>query len=202
MFTIVGLGNPGAEYAHTRHNVGWQALMYVIEKEGLPTPHSASVVSGEMVEGTFHGQDIRIAFPHTYMNRSGGAVAKLLGKDLDLPHLIVVHDEIDLPFGTIRVSVGSGAGGHNGVRSLIDSLGSKEFIRIRVGIAQRSLFGTVKRPTGEKLSRFVLSEFGTRETREKEKLEAVFEKVRTGLTLILESGVEKAMQIVNADGPA
>lgn len=197
MYTIVGLGNPGKEYERTRHNVGWLMLSDVIQNEHLPDTHHASTLSADVSEGILHGEEVRMVFPHTYMNRSGGAVAKILGKNPDVTRLIVVHDDIDLPFGTIRVSVGRGAGGHNGVRSLIDSLGTKDFSRIRVGIAERTLFGTLKRPTGEALSRFVLTEFRKREAA---KLPELGGGVRYALKLIITEGAEKAMQEMNANG--
>jgi peptidyl-tRNA hydrolase, PTH1 family len=136
---IVGLGNPGAEYARTRHNVGFMVAERLIERWELPKPRSK--YRGLLTEGRVGspGVDLtRVAVlePQTYMNdagRSVGPARGALGPE-DLDHVLVVHDEIDIRFGEIRVRVGGGLAGHNGLKSIRTGLGSTEFGRIRVGV--------------------------------------------------------------------
>jgi peptidyl-tRNA hydrolase, PTH1 family len=195
MELIVGLGNPGKEYEHTRHNVAWIILHDIIARACVSEPHESAAFSGNVCVGNLFGKDVRFLFPTTFMNNSGSAVKKALDCE-PLSSLIVVHDEVDLPLGTIRISEGRGPGGHNGVKSIIDSIGSKDFVRIRIGIARKNIFGIVKRPTGEKLSDFVLGEFGTKE---KVVLEDVGKKVMRAIELIYTKDVKVAMNAVNAE---
>ena len=129
--------------------------------------------------------------PTTYMNSSGGAVAKLVPKG-EVGQLIVLHDDIDLPLGEVKVSVGRGAGGNNGVQSIIEKLGSKDFVRVRIGIAPRSFWtGKVKRPRGGgPLERFVLQKFTGSEQKQ---LPEVFKTVNGAATTVVEGGAVAAM---------
>jgi PTH1 family peptidyl-tRNA hydrolase len=136
---IVGLGNPGAEYARTRHNVGFMVAARLIERWDLPKPKTK--YRGLLSEGRVGspGVDLtRVAVlqPQTYMNEAGrcvGPARGALGPE-DLDHVLVVHDEIDIRFGEIRVRLGGGLAGHNGLKSIRAGLGSTEFGRVRVGV--------------------------------------------------------------------
>jgi PTH1 family peptidyl-tRNA hydrolase len=137
---IVGLGNPGAEYARTRHNVGFMVAERLIDRWQLSTPKRR--FKGLLSEGRIGtpGVDpvVRVAvlMPQTYMNdagRSVGPARGALGVD-ELAHVLVVHDEIDIPFGQIRVRLGGGLAGHNGLKSIRQGLGSAEFGRVRIGV--------------------------------------------------------------------
>ncbi len=194
MYTIVGLGNPGDEYKNTRHNVGWILLEEVIAKNTLPSFIKSSAYGGMLSEGVLYGTDVGILLPTAFMNNSGSAVMKYLKEHGALDTLVVVHDDIDLPLGEVRIGFDRGAGGHNGVKSIIDACNSKAFIRIRIGIAQKGFFGGIKRPTGEKLSDFVL---GTFKSGEMKALSEIGERVARALELILTKGVKDAMQEVN-----
>ncbi|MCL1891405.1 MAG: aminoacyl-tRNA hydrolase [Coriobacteriia bacterium] len=160
---IVGLGNPGAEYEETRHNVGFMALDVLLEKLGGDTGNTEQAARGQKprtkrslktrlfstggssayskmrcnaltYELDFEDKRIILAKPQTFMNRSGQSVKGLLKHyQLELDELLVIHDDLDLPAATLRVKVGGGAGGHNGIRSIIDSCGA-DFARIKVGI--------------------------------------------------------------------
>ncbi len=191
MLTIVGLGNPGIEYKETRHNIGWMVLSGVIDKRVLPTPVQSSRFSGLLSEGVMDGVDVAVLFPTVYMNNSGVSVARYLEERGSNDALVVVHDDVDIPFGDVKVSYDRGAGGHNGVKSIIDACGFKSFIRIRIGIAQKGFWGIVKRPIGEKLSAFVLSRFTKQEEKQ---MPALIEKVDAVLVHILKEGVAYAMQ--------
>jgi PTH1 family peptidyl-tRNA hydrolase len=136
---IVGLGNPGAEYARTRHNVGFMVADRLIERWDLPKPKTK--YRGLLSEGRIGspGVDLtRVAVlqPQTYMNEAGRSVGPARGAlgPADLDHVLVVHDEIDIRFGEIRVRLGGGLAGHNGLKSIRTGLGSTEFGRVRVGV--------------------------------------------------------------------
>lgn len=197
MFYVVGLGNPGEKYAGTRHNVGALMLEKVIESLGLPEPHASSQYSGRVSEGVVHGVDVTCLLPDTYMNHSGTAVAKLVPKG-GSEHLTVIYDDVDVPFGEVKVSFGRGDGGHNGITSIIESLKTKDFVRIRIGVAQKTVWpwekGQVRRPKGERMGKFVLAEFTKKERQE---LEALALVVRDIVTTILVEGKEAAMNRFN-----
>lgn len=194
MYYIVGLGNPGDKYADTRHNVGWTVLEHFMKTNGFPGMVGSKKYAGEISEGVLQNEEVTVLFPHTYMNKSGSAVVKLLPGKKDTRKLIVVYDDVDLPVGEVRVSLGRGSGGHNGVESVIRALGTKDFIRVRVGIASKGFFGGVKRPKGERLSAHVLSGFTNRERRV---LEGAIEKATGALLEIITHGVECAMNRYN-----
>lgn len=194
MYYIVGLGNPGEKYQNTRHNVGWLVLDAWLAQVGLPTMYDSAKVSGRVTEGFLHNEEVTVLYPNTFMNQSGKAVQKLVPRGA-VSQLIVVYDDIDIPLGEIKVSVGRGAGGHNGVRSIIDSVGSKDFVRIRVGICPRSFWtGAPKRPAGAKLPKYVIAPFTKRERGE---VASVAQLVGKALELILTKGVNEAMNRFN-----
>lgn len=195
MHYIVGLGNPGEKYESTRHNVGWLALDHCIEKLGLPSLIESSSLSGRVSGGVIGNEEVTILYPDTFMNNSGTAVAKLVPKN-EVEQLVVVHDDIDLPFGEIKIVQGRGAGGNKGVQSIIEKLGSKDFVRVRVGIAPKSFWtGKVKRPAGGgPLERFVLKSFTTAEQKQ---LPEIFEKVKVAIENVVTDCVEVAMNRCN-----
>lgn len=172
MYIVVGLGNPGKEYERTRHNAGRMALDFIADE----------------VPG------IKVAETRSYMNVSGPAVLKAMSGEKP-ENLIVIHDDLDLPVGSMRISRGRGSGGHKGIESIIKSLGTKEFMRIRIGIAPVNIFGKMKKPKGEReVERFVLSEFRKSES---EKLGKVFEKVQSAVEVIAKDGLAPAMTEFN-----
>jgi PTH1 family peptidyl-tRNA hydrolase len=188
---IVPLGNPGDRYKDTRHNVGWLAMDHIIATHGWPSLIEDKKMSGRTTGGRVGSEPVAILYPDTFMNNSGAAVVKLV-PSAEMADLVVMHDEIDLPFGEIKISHSRGAGGNNGVKSIIEKTGSKEFVRIRIGIAPTSFWtGKVKRPLGGgPLERFVLKPFTPSE---RKLLPEVFVKVDVALQTIIEKGVEAAM---------
>lgn len=196
MILIVGLGNPGKEYENTRHNIGWSVLEDFIRHGQLPEPHISAQCAGVISEGLYKNHELTVLFPTTYMNNSGSAVRKCLERSkTSCDALIVVHDEIDLPLGQVRISYDRGAGGHNGVRSVIETCDSQAFTRIRVGIGKRGLLGIgLRRPKGEALSKFVLGAFTKNETTE---LRDVSDRVIQIIECVIEKGREAAMQKYN-----
>jgi PTH1 family peptidyl-tRNA hydrolase len=192
---LVALGNPGEKYADTRHNIGWRAVDLCLQAWNFPSLVIEKSLSGSVTEGRVGMQYVKVLYPDTYMNNSGSAVVKLVPRN-ELAQLIVVHDDVDLQLGEVRVVKGRGAGGNNGVNSIITKLDTKDFIRVRIGIAPKSFWtGTTKRPAGGgPLERFVLQPFTGSEQRQ---LPAIYEKVRTAIELILRDGVERAMNEIN-----
>jgi peptidyl-tRNA hydrolase, PTH1 family len=145
---VVGLGNPGDRYARTRHNVGFEVAKLLVERRGMGKLKSKY--------GGLFAQDGRLAvlLPQTYMNESGNSVGPARGAlGVDLDHVLVVHDEIDLPFGKVELRTGGGLAGHNGLKSVRRGLGSGEFGRVRVGV------GRPDSTDPEVVSRYVLGPF-------------------------------------------
>jgi PTH1 family peptidyl-tRNA hydrolase len=136
---LVGLGNPGSEYERTRHNIGFEIARTLIDRWSLPRPRSR--YRGLLSEGRIRvgESDARVAvlLPQTFMNEAGSSVGPARGAlKVPLDHVIVLHDEIDIPFGEIRVRLGGGLAGHNGLKSLKQGLGSADFVRVRVGVGR------------------------------------------------------------------
>ena len=149
MYLIVGLGNPGEEYAHTRHNAGFDAVDALAGEIGVRYwKNECGALTGK---GTWRDHDLVLAKPQSFMNTSGGPVKSVLSTYKVKPdHLIVIHDELDIPAGTVKVKFGGGHDGHNGLRSICDKLCTREWFRVRCGIG---------RPPGRmKVADFVLSE--------------------------------------------
>lgn len=133
MRIIVGLGNPGRRFEHTRHNVGFDVISILSEKLSIPVKRK--LCKAQVGEGKYGGQRLALAMPQTFMNLSGESVGPLLRwYKAELSDLLVIYDDIDLPPGKLRIRPAGSAGTHNGMRSLIQHLGSGEFARIRVGI--------------------------------------------------------------------
>ena len=171
---IAGLGNPDLHYTGTRHNVGRDFLLDMKEK----LPKKAKVVT-----------------PDVYMNNSGGPLRKLVTSKKAAEKLVVLHDELDLPLGRIKISFGSSAGGHNGIKSVIAALKTQDFIRVRIGISPSTPSGKLKRPDGEDITDFVLGKF---KPTEQEKIKKVKKLVQEALEIILEEGKDAAMGAMNA----
>jgi len=147
---IVGLGNPGSEYEHTRHNIGFEVIDALSEANGLPLDKLK--FNAQFGKGKIEGMDILLVKPLTYMNLSGEALSPIMNfYQVTIEDILVVYDDLDLPIGKIRLREKGSAGGHNGIKSIIQHLGSQDFKRIRVGIG---------RPSGrEKVIDYVLKRF-------------------------------------------
>lgn len=135
MFLIVGLGNPGEEYEHTRHNAGFDTVDKIAAEIGVRYwKNECGALTGK---GAYHDIDVVLAKPQSYMNTSGGPVKQLMNAyGVSPDHLVVIHDELDIDPGTIRVKHGGGLAGHNGLKSIADKLQTKDWTRIRVGIGR------------------------------------------------------------------
>ena len=176
---VVGLGNPGPGYADTRHNVGFGVVELLAARAGAQfTLHKRS--NAEIAEGRLAGRKVVLAKPRTYMNESGGPVAGLV-RYFSVPaeDLLVVHDDLDLEFGVVRLKRGGGEGGHNGLRSISRSLGTKDYLRVRFGIG---------RPPGRQdPADYVLKRFSGAERTE---LELAVDLAADAAEALLEQGLE------------
>ncbi|BCW05157.1 aminoacyl-tRNA hydrolase [Arthrobacter sp. NtRootA1] len=181
---IVGLGNPGSEYSDNRHNVGQMVLDELASRMGgkFKTHKArAQVVEGRLGIG---GPRVVLAKPMTYMNVSGGPVAGL-SKFFDIvpDHVIAVHDEIDIPFNTVKLKIGGGEGGHNGLRDISKALATKDYLRVRVGVG---------RPPGRMdTADFVLRDFATAEKKE---LPFLLDEAADAVELLVNEGLLAAQQ--------
>ena len=157
LWLVVGLGNPGPSYAGNRHNVGFMVLDLLGDRAGAR--FKAHKGRADVVEGRLAGQRAVLAKPKTYMNLSGGPVASL--RDffkVPTDRIVVVHDELDIPYGAIRLKLGGGDNGHNGLRSITSAIGSKDYLRVRVGVG---------RPPGRQdAADFVLKDFSGAEKKD------------------------------------
>jgi peptidyl-tRNA hydrolase, PTH1 family len=135
---VVGLGNPGTQYEETRHNIGWLVVDRLADRAGWSGGRERD--ASRIIQGRFHGLDLTLAKPLTYMNESGIAVRKLLAREhAPLHDMLVVADDLALPFGRLRLREGGSAGTHNGLRSIIEELGNEKFPRLRVGIGEAAV---------------------------------------------------------------
>ena len=177
-FLVVGLGNPGKQYAGNRHNVG--AMVTDVLARRVNAGYKNHKAVADIVETRFAGARVVLAKPRSYMNLSGGASATLARFfTIDPSHVIAVHDELDLLPSTIRVKSGGGEGGHNGLRSISTSLGTKDYLRVRFGIG---------RPPGRMdPADFVLHDFSAAERKE---LDLDLEHAADAVELLIEFGLE------------
>ena len=179
---IVGLGNPGPQYTWTRHNAGFMVLDRLSRTENIPIARKA--FSGLAGDGNWAGERVYLLKPQTFMNLSGRSVAEALRfYKLSPADLIVIHDDLDIPFGSVRLKLGGGHGGHNGLRSIDQLLGTRDYLRVRVGIG---------RPLHGDAANYVLQNFGREEM---DSLLGVLDGVLDAVEMLLKEGLPKAMSI-------
>lgn len=182
---MIGLGNPGSEYASTKHNLGYLAVDEIGRRAGIDLTRKK--FHGLYGEGTFRRDKLILLKPETYMNRSGESVSSAVNfYHIPPENIIVVHDELDLPAGTVRVKPGGGSAGHKGIASIIERLGDGDFIRIRIGIGKPGeKSGTVSH---------VLSKFSKEET---EIIKESVSRAADAVLEVIEHGLQKAMNKYN-----
>ncbi len=175
MKILVGLGNIGDKYVNTRHNVGRDFLFWLAKKHDFCEFKKDSFLKALVSQGEISNKKYTLILPETYMNLSGQTVKNIFDKwsDVAKEDVLIIHDEIDVNFGEIKVSKDSGHGGHNGVKSI--QLETKQnFTRIRIGICPKTFLGSFKKPHKDEVADFVLKKFGMMERRE---VETVYKKV-------------------------
>lgn len=185
MYLIIGLGNPGTEYAATRHNIGFDMVTYLSDKYRIPLrgKEGRAIVG----KGFIEGQKVMLAQPQTYMNLSGESVRALVDfYKLSEEELVIIYDDISLPVGQVRIRPKGSAGGHNGIKSIIQHLGTQEFPRIKIGVGDK--------PANGDLVKHVLGRFGKEEDA---RIRDVFELAEKGLLAMLQGDLAAAMNQVN-----
>lgn len=186
MKLVAGLGNPGRKYEQTRHNVGFQVAAKLAERFGQSTPRSK--FQGEVVEASVGAEKLLVLCPHTYMNRSGSSI--LAARDfykLELAELIVVCDDLSLPLGKLRIRAKGSSGGQNGLKDIIERLGSDEFPRLRIGIESP--------PPGWDAADYVLSKF-TKDDRAE--IDVAVSRAADAVECWVREGIESCMNRYNA----
>ena len=187
-FLVVGLGNPGPSYAGNRHNVGAMVLDVLAARAGVKlSPGKGKRARTLIGEGRLAGRRVVLARPTSYMNESGGPVRGLLDyHSIPATDLVVLHDELDIPFASVRLKRGGGEGGHNGLRSITRSTGTKDYLRVRVGIG---------RPPGRQdPADFVLKDFSATERKE---LDLLVAEAADAAEELLAQGLEAAQNVVH-----
>ena len=188
MKLIVGLGNPGVAYSRNRHNIGFACLRHFARNYDIRLDRKQS--HARTGSGEIEGETVFLARPQTFMNLSGKSVSRLVNRfKVDFDDLIVIHDDLDLPLGRIRIRQGGSSGGHKGIESVIGELGSQGFIRIRIGIGRPS-----ENVSEDEIIGFVLSDF----TPEEEKVvKKAIAGVSDAILCLIAEGLETAMSKYN-----
>lgn len=185
MYLIVGLGNPGQQYAGTRHNVGFMVLDYLAAKNNLTFADSRW--KALLVKAIVWDEPVVLLKPETFMNLSGTAVVRAVHfYKLEPANIIIIHDDLDMDFGRIKIVSGGGDGGHKGIRSIIEQLGTKDFPRFKIGIGRP--------PSPVVPEKYVLGKF---DSAEKEMIEQKMPVVLEGIRIFLQQGIPAAMTLIN-----
>lgn len=193
MKLIVGLGNPGRAYALSRHNIGFRCINHLARRYSIPLRHNQC--RAQTGKGEIAGVPVLLAKPKTFVNLSGEAISRLMQKHpISVEDVIVIHDDLDLPLGRLRIRKGGSSGGHKGINSIIAAIGSKDFYRIKVGIGRP--VGPDGMPTTDEkiIVDYVLGNF----TPEEEKaLKPVIDRVAEAIECLLTEGLNAAMNRFN-----
>ena len=206
-WVLVGLGNPDEEHVRTRHNAGRMAVEYFAKQKKLGEWKEDTKSRSFVVRGAVGKALAVCVLPNTYMNKSGNAVAHFIkparhsasggGSTKAAEKLVVAYDDLDLPFGTIKVSFDRGSGGHKGVDSIMRAVKTRRFTRVRIGISRVNGKDAIQKSQGEKdVEKFILGEFSSNEFLQ---LKDIFKRVSEAVESIILEGREKAMNVFNSD---
>ncbi|MFA6536331.1 MAG: aminoacyl-tRNA hydrolase [Candidatus Paceibacterota bacterium] len=196
-YIIAGLGNPGEEYLNTRHNVGRIVLEVFRKSQELPDWEFDKKLKALVSKGkgsNVKGQ-LSLVLPETFMNKSGETLKQLVKSKKAALGLAVIHDDLDIPLGKYKISFNKSSGGHRGVESIIRTIKTQEFVRIRVGISPATPSGKIKKPQGEKaVGDFIISEFKKPEL---ETIKKIAKRIAEALECLANEGKDKAMSQFN-----
>lgn len=194
-YYLVGLGNPGSEYEGTRHNLGRMVLETFRVKNNFPAWALNQKINAETSSGALGKHKIILLWPAGFMNKSGASLKTLVTNAKAAGRLVIIHDDLDLPLGGLKIVFNRGAGGHRGVESVAKSIKTKAFIRLRVGISPADTKGRAKKPVGEqKITDFILGKFKPSEL---EQLKPVTKKSAAALSMIVADGLPATMNVFN-----
>ena len=194
---IVGLGNPGKEYEKTRHNAGRSAVELVVKQENAPELVFNKTSNALVSKGDIDGAKATFVLPETMMNLSGKAISTFVKTPKAAKDLLVVHDDLDLPLGTVKMVFGRGSGGHKGVESIMRALKTKEFVRIRIGISPKKSGPAFAKATAGKEEKVIKMVIGKWKPAEELVVKKVLKKVATAVHLFATEGIEAAMLFAN-----
>lgn len=195
MYYIVGLGNPEPEFSGTWHNIGRVVVQKIAKSQDFSEWEYRKEHSALVSHGIIEGKNIMLIEPDNYMNNSGLSLRKLFNSDSEIENMIVIHDDIDRLIGKMHVSFNRGAGGHKGVQSIIDVLKTKQFSRIRLGIAPSTPLGRICKPKGVKaVAKYVVGRLSKKDI---QKITPVVEKSMKACFLLIEKGVNETMNDYN-----
>lgn len=191
MHYITALGNPGEEYKNTRHNIGRIALEEFAKKNNFPDWVPDKKLKALFSQGEIGKEKVCLIEPETFMNKSGLSLQPIITSKKKAGELVVIHDDLDLPFGKFKISFNKSSGGHRGVESVIKAIKTEAFTRVRIGISLSTSSGKLKKPKGEKkVADFILGEFKKSEMKT---LKKISKKVSAVLEMILTEGRDKTM---------
>ncbi len=194
-FVIIGLGNPGKEYEKTRHNAGRNAVELIAKQEGAGEFVFNKTANALVVKGTVGGENAALVLPETMMNASGKAVSTFIKTPKAAKGLVVIHDDLDLPLGTIKMVFGRGSGGHKGVESIMRAVKTQDFARIRIGISAEGKKHQTKKVSGEE--KVIKHVIGKWKPSEEATVKKVLKKVAEAVHLFASEGIESATQFAN-----
>lgn len=195
-YIVAGLGNPQSEYAGTRHNSGRQCVQALAKKFETPAWKLDKKLQALTTQVIIGKKKILLVLPENYMNNSGASLKPLVKSTKAASELVVIYDDLDLPLGRVRLSFDRGSGGHKGVESIIKKIGTRAFVRIRIGVCPVTSGGKMRKPTSEEsVLRHILGKFSARE---QEQLNKVNKKISQALEIFWEQGRERATSFLNA----
>ncbi len=196
-YIIVGLGNPGTEYDLTRHNTGRMAVDALAKRIEETEWSEDKKLKSEILKTKIGKHNVLLVKPNTFMNKSGDAVKSLVKSKKAAETLVVVHDDLDIPFGKIKISFNKSAGGHRGVQSIMKAVKTEGFIRMRIGISPATGSGKIRKPEGEKaVEELILGKFKPSEL---DGLKKIMKRAAEGLELIVTDGRDIATGKVNSE---
>ncbi|MES2135000.1 MAG: aminoacyl-tRNA hydrolase [Patescibacteria group bacterium] len=195
MHIIVGLGNPGEKYENTRHNIGRTTLDWFRKKYDFSDWEFNKKINAHTAEGKVGKVKALLIIPDTFMNNSGKSVAGLVKSKKAASELLVVYDDLDIPFGSLKISYGRSSGGHNGLESIIRAVKTKDFPRIRMGVSPSTPSGKLRKPAGEKkVLDFLLGEFSKKE---REVMSKFLKQAGEAIEVAIAEGYQMAMNKCN-----
>ncbi len=195
-YIIAGLGNPGEEYEGSRHNTGRIVLEHIAKEFGGDEFEFNKKLNARVTEGKVGKEKVTFIEPETFMNKSGASIAGLVKSVKAAEKLIVIYDDFNLPLGRIKLSFNRSSGGHNGLESIIKSVKTEGFLRIRIGVAPANAKGEAKTPHGDdKIEKFILGKFKDDELKE---IKKVAKRAVEAVELAIKESREKAMSVANA----
>lgn len=193
-YIIAGLGNPGEEYKNTRHNAGRIVLEFIAKKQEIEGWKKDNNLSSIAVKGKIAGEAVHLIAPETFMNKSGLALKSLITSEKKAGNLIVIHDDLDLPLGSLKIVFNRGSGGHRGVESIVRNIKTEKFVRVRIGISPTTASGKIRKPDGSKIDDFIVGEF---KKSEMEEIKKIAKKANDAVEKIITDGYMAGMTEFN-----